>query len=279
MQQPRQHAALTLTVARVAHLAREYDLDAFLIKGAALVALGDNDRVAGDVDIVVPAAQTDAWVEMLLGEGWKPDHDPPDVMLRWWGAAQLFPAPGNAGIGVDVHSRIESAPNHAVIDFEALCAGQIESPWPGLRVPDRAGLLLVAAVHWIRHDPSTRLPRWLSDAGLIATPEAVATARDRAGGIGCVAELENYLFEAGEHLGVDFGAEPVPLHPAVAAVHRFGKGKIPREVAWIAALGPVDGARYVFDRVGPARFRREGGISGVSAWLRRRIWSDPRRND
>jgi len=260
-------------------------IETMILKGAALIPNYYGDcglRPMGDCDVLVPAAQRNAAIGVLVRGGWKPLRREPAALTdrvldtrHSWGFADA------RGLELDLHWHAlwPARGPHADDDFWAR-AESLELDGAATRIPDPTSLLLSVCVHGAEWEEAAPL-RWIADATIILRRRGAEVEWDRLAAQAAKYHASLLLHDALAYLKASLGAA-VP-EDALEQLNRARVSELERRMqramrAAHALLGslPILWHRYLFQREawdGPSA----RDFLGFPVWLKRTLAMDTRR--
>jgi len=260
-------------------------IETMILKGAALIPNYYGDcglRPMGDCDVLVPAAQRNAAIGVLVRGGWKPMLREPAALTdrvldtrHSWGFADA------RGLELDLHWHalwLACGP-HADDDFWAR-AESLELDGIATRIPDPTGLLLSVCVHGAEWEEAAPL-RWIADAAIILRRRGAEVEWDRLAAQAARYHASLLLHDALAYLKASLDAA-VP-EDALAQLNRARVSQLERRMHSAVRSGrtvlgslPIMWHRYLFHRQAwdGAAVR---DVLGFPLWLKRTLVLDGRQ--
>jgi len=196
-----------LAAAMVAYVAQQHGLRALIVKGFVTSHYGLRpERVSADVDVLLPPADFEPFLDALRHVGWvlRPVTADADAVAAH-SRELIHPAwPGD----IDVHRHFPGMLADPLTAFDALWERSVEATRAGrtVRIPDRNGAIIITALHALRHvTTSTRYDQELAGLdAVLATlqPQEQAALVESIGAVGAEGPLQELCARHGMALTV-----------------------------------------------------------------------------
>lgn len=230
-----------------------------LLKGEAVARRYQNPEVRGygDIDLLVPRDELEAWGQFLEKLGYAGLRGWHELHARRYEHHLPYRRPvGNLEILCELHTCTFMEHRARELDYSVLVEAAEPSKFTGIVELEPGTQLVVLALHLFHHRHDDRRLIWFRDFLELGKPRIVEIARLRAAKHGVGWALEWALHEVEKVVGLPiWQAEPEEESFGLARVLGFHRPGHLYQLAFMRELGPLRAVQYLVSRVNPRRFR------------------------